>query len=360
MEKKTGPKNLITDVPGVQVGHQTLQYKGIHTGVTAILPHSGNIFREKLPAAVHVVNGFGKSVGTIQVEELGTLETPILLTNTFGVGTAVNALIKSMLEENPEIGDTTGTVNPLVFECNDGNINDIRRMAVTEADCLAALQASGEDFAEGAVGAGTGMCCYNLKGGIGSASRLVELGDESYTLGCLVLSNFGQLEDLNLYGSKIGGEILDFYASDKVDEGQEKGSIIVILATDIPMTCRQLKRLCKRASVGITRTGAFIGNGSGEIVLGFSTAQRIAHFETAGTAAYRVMNENYMDVLFKTTVEVVEESVISSLVHSEAAVDKRGRKVRNLLDCLREMQGAEGVKDYSELLRKIVPDVKSR
>ena len=314
-----GPRNQITDVPGVTVGHTTISRGDYRTGVTAIIPQPDNLFARKLPAASQVINGFGKSIGLIQIDELGTLETPVILTNTFAVGTASTALIRYMLEQNPDIGDTTGTVNPVVLECNDGYLNDIRTLAVKEDDVAAALRHADEDFAEGAVGAGTGMSCYGLKGGIGSASRLIALDNRTYTLGCLVLSNFGVMEDLTIQGHAVGRELA------KCRElTEEKGSIIVVLATDLPLSDRQLKRICRRASVGITRTGSFIGNGSGEIVLAFSTANRIAHYESRDFVPMVELNENKINGIFRATISVVEESVISALVHAETTVGRTG------------------------------------
>lgn len=202
MEK--GRLNKITDVPGVRVGHVTRHEGGINTGVTAILPHTGDIFHDKCPAASHVINGFGKSIGLVQVNELGTIETPLLLTNTLSVGTAATALVKYMLERNADIGCDTGTVNPMVFECNDGHLNDIRGLHVTEQNALDALANAADDFEEGAVGAGSGMSCYSLKGGIGSASRVFELYGNKYTVGALLLTNFGTLRDLTIGGERVG------------------------------------------------------------------------------------------------------------------------------------------------------------
>jgi D-aminopeptidase len=347
-----GKQNQITDVPGVFVGQQTIHVGSIHTGVTAILPNTGNLFRQKLPAAVHVINGFGKSAGTIQVAELGTLETPILLTNTFGVGTCSNALIRHMLATNPEIGDTTSTVNPLVFECNDGDINDIRALAVTEKDAQMALNQAKESFTEGAVGAGTSMVCHDLKGGIGSASQILTFDHVDYTIGALVLTNYGQIEDLTVYGHKIGPEIQQFY-QEKVERQAEKGSVIVIVATDLPLDSRQLTRVSKRASVGITRTGAFIGHGSGEIVLSFSTAQTVAHFSKAAVTTVQVFNENLLDKVFKACAEVVEEAVLSSLVQATATTNRWGKPVRNLLDCLNELQAANFSNERAHVIQQL-------
>lgn len=199
-----GRRNSITDLEGISVGHTTIHDNDINTGVTALIPHSGNLFREKFAAAVHVVNGFGKSAGLIQVEELGTLETPILLTNTFGVGTCLNHLIKYMMEENKDIGTTTGTVNPVVFECNDSYLNDIRGMHITEEHASAAVKSASADFEEGSVGAGAGMSCYKLKGGIGTASRIIKIDGKKYTVGMLVLTNMGLLDELIVSGDSTG------------------------------------------------------------------------------------------------------------------------------------------------------------
>ena len=183
-----GKRNLITDVPGVKVGHVTIRDGAdINTGVTAILPHEGNLFQDKVMAASCVINGFGKTMGLVQVEELGTIETPIIMTNTLSIGTAANALIKYMLQQNEDIGVKTGTVNPLVCECNDGVLNDIRGLHVKEEHVFEALANCSEEFEEGVVGSGTGMCCLGLKGGIGSASRIVKLDDKEYTVGALVI-----------------------------------------------------------------------------------------------------------------------------------------------------------------------------
>ena len=323
-----GEKNLITDVPGVKVGHCTLQNGAVQTGVTAVLPHGGNCFLEKCPAAAHVINGFGKSTGLVQVQELGTLETPIVLTNTLSVGTALTALVRRMLAENPDIGVTTGTVNSVVMECNDGRLSDIRGLHVKEEHVFAALDAAAEDFEEGAVGAGTGMCCYGLKGGVGSASRLVALGEKTYTVGALVLSNFGALSDLMIAGEPVGRRL----AAERQEP--DRGSVIVILATDLPLSARQLARLARRAQNGIARTGTITGNGSGEIVLAFSTANRIPHYPAEHTLAVEILHEDYMDHAFRAAVEAVEESIVSSLLHAKTN-EVTEKKIRALSDLLK-------------------------
>ena len=228
-----GALDKISDVPGVTVGHCTLADGAIQTGVTALLPHPGDIFHEKVLAASHVINGFGKTTGLVQIDELGTLETPILFTNTLSVGTAQTALVKYMLEKNPDICETTGSVNPVVCECNDCGLNDIRGLHVTEQHVFAALADCKADFAEGAVGAGRGMRCHGLKGGIGSASRVVELDCKQYTIGALVLSNHALFDDLIVAGKPIH-TLLD----DSIPPHEDKGSIITVLATDIPLSER--------------------------------------------------------------------------------------------------------------------------
>lgn len=320
-----GKNNLITDVKGVKVGHKTLDNGNIKTGVTAIIPHSDNIFREKLICSSYVINGFGKSVGLVQINELGTLETPIILTNTLSVGTCSTALVKHMLKENEDIGVTTGTVNPVVCECNDGYLNDIRGLHVKEEDVFDAIENAEINFKEGNIGAGTGMSCYQLKGGIGSASRVLKLDDKEYTIGSLVLSNFGLKEDLLVDGIKVGEKILE-----KESEELEKGSIIIILATDIPMNERQLKRIAKRVPIGLARTGSHIGNGSGDIVIAFSTANRIKHYEYRDIVSIKIINENIIDKVFRGVIECVEEAVISSLLHSEKTIGTSEHKRESL------------------------------
>lgn len=320
-----GKNNLITDVKGVKVGHKTLDNGNIKTGVTAIIPHSDNIFREKLICSSYVINGFGKSIGLVQINELGTLETPIILTNTLSVGTCSTALVKYMLKENDDIGVTTGTVNPVVCECNDGYLNDIRGLHVKEEDVFDAIENAEINFKEGDIGAGTGMSCYQLKGGIGSASRVLKLDDKEYTIGSLVLSNFGLKEDLLVDGIKVGEKILE-----KESEELEKGSIIIILATDIPMNERQLKRIAKRVPIGLARTGSHIGNGSGDIVIAFSTANRIKHYEDRDIVSIKIINENIIDKVFRGVIECVEEAVISSLLHSEKTIGTSEHKRESL------------------------------
>ena len=327
MEK--GEKNLITDVKGVKVGHTTISNGKIQTGVTAIIPGDGDIFLNKPLCASHVINGFGKSIGLVQIDELGTLETPILLTNTFSVPTATNALLKHMLNLNKDIGDTTSTVNPVVMECNDGVINDIRGFNVSEKDCFDAINNAGDTFTEGAVGAGRGMICYSLKGGIGSASRVFEINGENYTVGALLLTNFGTLRDLIIGSKKVGEQLYQI----KKAENEDKGSCIMIIATDAPLSSRQLKRLCKRAQSGLARTGTISGNGSGEISVAFTTKNRIPHYPNGKNINIEYLHDDNMNIVFRGVIECVEESVISSLLHAETVIGRNNYKK----ECLSEL-----------------------
>lgn len=324
----TGIRNSITDVKGVKVGHTTLDNHHVKTGVTAILPHEGNVFKDKFIAAAHVINGFGKSTGLIQIEELGTIETPIILTNTLSVGTAYESLVRYMLSQNDDIGDSTGTVNPVICECNDGSINDIRGLHVSQEHVYEALKTSSAEFSEGNVGAGTGMTCYGLKGGIGSSSRVIELDNNQYTVGVLVLSNFGSIEDFVLNGDPIGKRIVEEIKNINITE--DKGSIIVILATDVPLTSRQLKRIIKRVHPGIARTGSYTGNGSGEIAIGFSTANIIRHYEEKDIISISTINENKINIVFKATVEATEEAILNSLICSNTTIGRDGKKTYSL------------------------------
>lgn len=326
-ELKKGKNNLITDVDGVRVGHVTLDNQDIKTGVTAILPHGGNIFKEKVMASTFVINGFGKSIGLIQVDELGTIETPIILTNTLSIGTACTGLIKYMLSENEDIGKTTSTVNPMVLECNDGFLNDIRGLHVKESHIIEAIKKASNDFEEGSVGAGTGMSCYQLKGGIGSSSRAITLDNKEYIVGSLVLSNCGLEKDLILDGRKIGKDI-----TSKKDLELEKGSIIIVIATDIPLSERQLKRVAKRASISLGRTGSHLGNGSGDIVVAFSTANKVSHYEEKDINLMKFINENKIDLIFRASIESIEESIISSMIHSKETVGRDNNKIKSIMN----------------------------
>ncbi|WP_312526061.1 P1 family peptidase [Paracoccus sp. (in: a-proteobacteria)] len=297
-----GPANSICDVAGVAVGQVTLDDGPIQTGVTAILPHDGNLFADPVPAGAVVLNGFGKSAGLIQLIELGEIETPILLTNTFGIAACSEALIRHAIAANPAIGRTTSTVNPLVLECNDGRVNDIQALAVRPADAAAAIAAAQPGpVAQGTVGAGRGMKTFGFNGGIGTASRQVG----GYTLGALVLSNFGQRSELRVMGQRVplSGP-----------ETRDQGSIIIVLATDAPLDSRQLTRISRRAAAGLGRLGSHLGHGSGDIALGFSTAR--PQKTDSGLLSLERLDDDGLDPLFLATVEAVEEAVLNAMWHA--------------------------------------------
>jgi D-aminopeptidase len=316
-----GPSNALTDVPGIRIGHVTLSDGAIQTGCTAVHLHPGHPFRDKLAAAVEVINGFGKSIGFPQIAELGTIETPVVLTNTLSVGTAATALVRHMLDQTPEIGEATGTVNPVILECNDGGwLNDIRGLHVTEAQVRQALAETSSDVPLGNVGAGTGMSCFGLAGGIGSASRVVRIAGVDRMLGVLTLCNMGRLSDLRIDGRLIGPEIADRI---KAGEAAEKGSIIVLIVTDAPLDARQLRRLAVRAGAGIARVGSQFGSGSGDMALAVSTAETIPHTAPkSGVLSRNVLHEDAIDPLFQAVIEATEEAILSALF---AAVPRTGR-----------------------------------
>lgn len=320
-----GARNSITDVPGVTVGHCTLADGACQTGVTVVLPHGGNLFTAKVPAAATVLNGFGKSVGLVQVEELGVLETPIALSNTFAVGALAQAQIRQAIAANPEIGRAWPTVNPLVFECNDGYLNDIQAMAVGGTHYTDACAAAGADFAQGAVGAGRGMSSFGLKGGIGSASR--QVGE--YHVGVLVQANFGTMPTFTVAGTRIGGllsERLQAHTQAQVESGPEKGSIIMILATDAPLDARQLRRLSLRAGAGLARTGSVFGHGSGDIALAFSTAYTVPQQADAPMPALAMLHETRLDALFHAAADSIEQAILHALWQAETVQGRDGHQ----------------------------------
>ncbi|GEN46329.1 DmpA family aminopeptidase [Alkalibacillus haloalkaliphilus] len=314
----TGKRNEITDVEGVKVGHETISSGEVQTGVTAIIPANDNLFQNKLIAASHVFNGFGKTTGLVQLNELGTLETPILLTNTLSVGTCTTALVRYMLEQDETIGNTTGTVNPVVGECNDMVLNNIRSLQLSEEDAFKALQSAQEEVVEGSVGAGRGMKCFGLKGGIGTSSRKLTYEHGDYTFGILVLSNFGKLEEFRLNGKQVGMQLKDQFNSE-IDE-TDKGSIMMIVATDLPVTSQQLKRIVKRTGNGLSRTGSFMGNGSGDVAIGYSTANRVPH--SSSVTQMSVVHENDLDQAFQAVADATEEAILNSMVMAEAVTGR--------------------------------------
>lgn len=328
---KRGELDLITDVTGVTVGNVTIKSNDVNTGVTAILPHGGDLFREKVTAGASIINGFGKSMGLLQLMELGTIESPIIMTNTFGIGTAYTALVKYMLERDPDIGVFDPTINCVITECNDGRLNDIRGLHVTEEHVLEAVTHTSCSFEEGAVGGGTGMKCFGLKGGIGSASRIVKVDNTEKTIGAIVMTNFGRYGDLVIGGRRI--EQTHSHKEAPTDE-RDKGSVIVVIATDIPLSDRQLTRVARRSMISLGRTGSFCGNGSGDIAIAFSTANIIHQHCDNDTFKIRVFDDSKIDRVFDAAVETVEEAVISSLYHATTTTGIRNTTVESLSDFL--------------------------
>ena len=337
----TGTSNSITDVTGVLVGHTTIiRGENIRTGVTAILPHNGNLFREKVPAAVHVGNGFGKLAGSTQVNELGEIETPILLTSTLSVPKVGDFLLEHMLalpgNENVQ------SINPLVAETNDGFLNDIRSRPITREDVFNAIKnAAAGPVEEGSVGAGTGTTAFGWKGGIGSASRKLPQNLGGYTLGVLVQSNFGGV--LSVDGVPIGIELGKYYLKDAVSQrmpdhkGESDpvatapgsdladGSIIIVIATDAPLDHRQLKRLAERSMSGLARTGSSMTNGSGDYAIAFSTKNRINASENLRNL--QLVGNDAMSPLFQAVIEATEEAILNSLFRATTVTGKEKRTV---------------------------------
>ncbi len=325
----TGAHNAITDVAGVRVGHVTLvQGEQVRTGVTAILPHAGNLFQEKVPAAVYVGNGFGKLAGSTQVQELGNLESPIVLSNTLAVGTAMNAVVGYTLQQPGN--EQVQSVNAVIGETNDGFLNYIRGRHVREEHVLQAIaQASTGPVAEGNVGAGTGTVCFGYKGGIGTASRKLPASLGGYTVGVLVQSNFGGV--LQIDGVPVGEALGQFAYSKQVMESAD-GSCMIIVATDAPVDARNLERLASRAMLGLGKTGGIASNGSGDYVIAFSTNEvlRIPHASPDKTQTFPLLRNDDMSPLFMAAIEATEEAIINSLFMAQPMQGKEGRRIEAL------------------------------
>jgi D-aminopeptidase len=323
---ETGKNNAITDVAGVKVGQTTLiEGDNIRTGVTAILPYEGNIFQNKIPAAIYIANGFGKLAGYSQVEELGEIETPIILTNTLSVPTAADALIDFTLsfKENNNVR----SVNPVVGETNDGQLNDIRGRHVTKQHVLDAIKNAKQGVVEeGCVGAGTGTICFGFKGGIGTASRKISDADGGYTVGVLVQTNYGG--DLTIAGVPIGREL-----QKKETENSGDGSCMIVVATDAPITSRNLKRLARRAMFGLAKTGGNCSNGSGEYVIAFSTNEEMRISYLRGTKFYvenKELRNDRMTPLFEAVIEATEEAILNSIFQAKTTNGQNGYSVPSL------------------------------
>lgn len=338
-----GANNAITDVAGVKVGHATIiSGDSIHTGVTAILPHDGNLFFDRVPAAVHIGNAFGKLVGSTQVKELGELETPILLTCTLCVWRAADALVAELLAQPGMEG--VRSINPLVGETNDGTLNTIRDRPVLPADVHKALaSASSGPVAEGSVGAGAGTIAFEWKGGIGTSSRVIPRSLGGWTVGVLVQSNFGGV--LQVIGAPVGRELGKYSFKDAVSRERGDGSVMIVVATDAPISDRNLERLAARAIMGLARTGSSASNGSGDFVIAFSTAKEVRRgpsnlVRTDSTRRMMTTAElpnDDMSALFEGVVEATEEAVYNSLFMA-TSVTQRGRTVDAIpLDRVREI-----------------------
>jgi D-aminopeptidase len=344
-----GKWNAITDVAGVRVGHTTIvEGDSIRTGVTAILPHGGNLFQSKVPAAVFVGNGFGKAAGFLQVRELGNIETPIVLTNTLAVGTAIEAVVGWTLSRAGN--EQVRSVNAVVGETNDWALNDIRARRVTGKDIVAAIEAAlaapPGPVAEGSVGAGTGTSALGWKGGIGTASRVLPARLGGYTVGALVQSNFGGI--LTIDGVRVG-ELLGRYDFREVVEtpGLDPagdGSCMIILATDAPLSSRNLERVAGRALLGLARTGSFMGNGSGDFVIAFSTKNLEEHGPAKPVRQVEKLENDFVSPIFLATVESVEEAIYNSLFKA-TTVTGNGRTVEAIpIERLREIFARQKMK----------------
>lgn len=319
----TGEKNAITDIDGVSVGHKTLiSGTSIRTGVTAILPHQGNLFQEKIPAAIYVGNGFGKLTGSTQIQELGLIETPIVLTNTLGVADAMKAVVKYTINQ---IGnEKVKSVNAVVGETNDGYLNDIRGFHVSEIDVREAItNASHDNVSEGNVGAGTGTRCFGYKGGIGTASRVLPTKLGGYTVGVIVQSNFGGT--LKIGGVPVGKRLNNYPYREAIESSD--GSCMIVIATNAPLDARNLKRMAERSMLGLARTGGIASNGSGDYAIAFSTAkENRVPYTSQRVQNYHYLNNDYTSPLFLAVIEATEEAIINSLFAANSMTGRNGNK----------------------------------
>jgi len=324
---KPGKWNAITDVLGVKVGHTTvIKGDSVRTGITAVLPHEGNLFQNKVPAAVFVGNGFGKLLGSTQIEELGNIETPILLTNTLNVPKVADALIDYML--GLAGNENVSSVNPLVGETNDGWLNDIRGRHVSKEDVFQAIKSARSRIVEeGCVGAGTGTICLGFKGGIGTSSRILPKSMGGYTIGVLVQSNYGGILEIN--GAPVGRELEIYSYKDNIKYEDGDGSCMIVVATDAPLSSRNLKRLAKRAYLALAKTGAFSSNGSGDYVIAFSNNPQnlIKYNDKDGVRTVTLLNNDKLSPLFMAVVEATQEALYNALLKATTTKGKNGRTV---------------------------------
>jgi D-aminopeptidase len=323
-----GKLNSISDVPGVRVGHSTLiKDSHIRTGVTAIIPHAGNLFQEKIPAAIFTGNGFGKLTGISQVAELGTLESPVILTNTLSVATAVDAVISYTLQQPGN--EQVQSVNAVVGETNDGWLNDIRGRHVKPEDVLQAIMNANTIVQEGNVGAGTGTVCFGFKGGIGTSSRQLPEASGGYVVGVLVQTNFGGV--LEIDGAPVGVELKKFFMSEHVKDSAD-GSCMIVVATNAPVDSRNLERMAKRAFMGLAKTGGIASNGSGDYVIAFSVTKevRTPHSSKSKTDTLNLLRNDEMSPLFMAAIEATEEAIINSLFAANTMEGKEKHVIKKL------------------------------
>ncbi len=324
-----GKLNTITDVAGVKVGHSTL-VKGdsVRTGVTAILPHGGNLFQQKVPAAVFVGNGFGKLAGVTQVQELGNIESPVILTNTLNVATGIEAVVTYTLSQKGN--ENVQSVNAIVGETNDGYLNDIRGRHVKQVDFIQAIEKAKAGIVdEGNVGAGVGTVCFGFKGGIGTSSRVIPKSLGGYTVGVLAQTNYGGV--LQIDGVPVGEELKKFYLAERLNNPVD-GSCMIVVATDAPLNSRNLERLAKRAFMGLAKTGAIASNGSGDYIIAFSTdtSLRILHDTKEPLQKGNELRNDELSPLFLAAIEATEEALLNSLFMAETMKGKNGRTVEAL------------------------------
>jgi D-aminopeptidase len=332
----TGELNAIVDVPGVLVGHMTLAGGASRTGVTTIIPHGGNLYAEKVLGACHAVNAYGKPTGLSQLAEMGTVESPILITSTLSVGPVWEGGLRHVLAQNPEAARDRDTINVLVGECFDGWLSDARALVVRPEHALEAIAAAGADAREGAVGAGAGTTCFGFKSGVGTASRLVD----ELVLGCLLVSNYGARRDLHMLTGSAGE--VEEAAAEPTGQG---GSVFVVLGTDAPLSARQLRRIAGRGALGLGRAGSFASNASGEYVVAFSTAHRLAHRSAAAHDEFRFLRDDSetMRRLFEAAGELVHEAVLNSLCAAAATDGRDGHRAEAFpYELLDGMPGVRG------------------
>lgn len=334
-----GRLNAITDVQGVKVGQVTvLQGDSVRTGVTSIVPHGGNLFQQKVPAAVFVGNGFGKLAGTTQIAELGTIESPIVLTNTLSVAAGIQGIIDYTLQQPGN--EKVQSVNAVVGETNDGFLNDIRGMHVSKAHVLQSiLQADSGLVAQGNVGAGTGTVCFGWKGGIGTASRQLPANLGGYTVGVLVQTNFGGV--LEIAGVPVGQLLQKYALKDELNHTPD-GSCMIVVATDAPLDARNLERLAKRAFMGLAKTGGIASNGSGDYVIAFSTANKVPHQPTTVVVPAQYLHNEATTPVFMAAIEATEEAIINSLFAASTMKGKAGR----IIEALPKQEVLELIKNY--------------